>query len=197
MCFRVRGIHDLDTMQHVLSVVGSSCRWSTMRSRISDGSDDIVVLGQPVRRWNIVPPIWNVAVRPPRRGLPEFYPLPQKPNPHADRPPTQRLDRPGNRKKRVLPTQLERAVRWESLFVERIETRPLICPFTCPAMFPLPNPCRIVHLHQHRRTLPPSNDIDRVPRTTCHSFVCLFTSSITSSWIFDIRLSIRGRIHVQ
>ena len=43
-CFRVRWIHDSETTQHVLSVVGSSHRWLTIRSRISDGREhDIVV----------------------------------------------------------------------------------------------------------------------------------------------------------
>ena len=44
-CIRARGAHDLETMQHVLSAVGSSYRWSMMRSRISGGrKSDIVVL---------------------------------------------------------------------------------------------------------------------------------------------------------
>jgi hypothetical protein len=41
---RVRWIHDLETTQQTLSVVGSSCRWSMMRSRTSGGKEgDIVV----------------------------------------------------------------------------------------------------------------------------------------------------------
>ena len=71
---------------------------------------------------------------------------------------------------------------WNALYAgnpslcSRIETRPLLCPFTCPAMPPLPNPCRIVH--PHRRTLSPSNDIDRVPRM---SFFCSFVYSPSPS----------------
>jgi hypothetical protein len=40
---RVRWTHDLETTQQALSVVGLSCKWSTMRSRISGGREDIVV----------------------------------------------------------------------------------------------------------------------------------------------------------
>ena len=40
----MRGTHDLETRQHALSAVGSSCRWSTIRSSISGGRErDIVV----------------------------------------------------------------------------------------------------------------------------------------------------------
>jgi len=43
-CLRAGGTHDLETTQQVPSVAGSSCRWSTMRSRISGGKGhDIVV----------------------------------------------------------------------------------------------------------------------------------------------------------
>ena len=50
--FRVRWIHDLETTQHALSEVGSSCRWSTMWSRISGGREgDIVVCSVTVKRW--------------------------------------------------------------------------------------------------------------------------------------------------
>ena len=48
-CLRVRETHDLETTQHVLSGVGSSCRWSTMRSRISGGrEDDMMVSVEPL-----------------------------------------------------------------------------------------------------------------------------------------------------
>ena len=52
-CFRVRGIHELETRQQVLSVVCSSHRWSTTRSSISGGrGHDIAVCARTVRRWH-------------------------------------------------------------------------------------------------------------------------------------------------
>ena len=43
-CLWVRGTHDLETRQHPLSAVGSSCRWSTMTSRISGGRESNIVV---------------------------------------------------------------------------------------------------------------------------------------------------------
>ena len=48
-CIRVRGTHDLETRQHALSVVGSSYRWSMMRSRISGGREDDIAVSCQVR----------------------------------------------------------------------------------------------------------------------------------------------------
>ena len=41
---RVRGTHDFETTQHALSVVGSSCRWSTTISSISGGRKRVIVV---------------------------------------------------------------------------------------------------------------------------------------------------------
>src|SRR5882762_11428248 len=64
MCRRARGTHDLDTVQHALSVVGSSHRWSMMRSSISGGreGDMIAVFVKTVRRW--LPSCFRLKMRP-------------------------------------------------------------------------------------------------------------------------------------
>ena len=69
---RIRGIHDLETRQHDLRVLGSSCRWSTMKSRISGGREEnIVVSAKPLdaglhHRLDVVDatvrPRWNIRI---------------------------------------------------------------------------------------------------------------------------------------
>jgi hypothetical protein len=53
-CFRVRGIHDLETRQQALSVSSSSHRWSTMRSRISGGKGHDMLVSGRVRQGVVV-----------------------------------------------------------------------------------------------------------------------------------------------
>ena len=142
-CFRARGTHDSETTQQVLSAVGSPCSWSTMRSRISGGRDDIVASAGPVRRWfpRTVDSrdVLCLLVLPP-----ETEPVPRAPARVHDT--HQSLNQPGALDQEAGNGSQRSCTTPARIFVRGTNMHTLVCPL--PILRHLPNPHLSTHLRQ-------------------------------------------------